>query len=198
MGIAVPFILVQKSLRRMLAYSSIDHAGIMTVALGIGGPLASLGLMLHMTFHTIAKSLLFLCAGNVYQHCKTDLFQKIAGVIRSMPLTGIILLMGVLAVTGVPPFSLFVSEFLIVRAALENGHVLPAVMFVLFAVGVFTGAILQSGRLLLGTSEHTVAGGRPWRNGTIFAIASVLVVIGFWIPAPLMDLIRGAAKVVSQ
>ena len=67
MGISVPFVLVQKNFRRLLAYSTIDQAGIMITALGIGGKLAALALMLHMTFHTVAKSLLFLCAGNIYQ-----------------------------------------------------------------------------------------------------------------------------------
>ena len=72
--------------------------------------------MLHMTFHTVAKSLLFLCAGNVYQHYKTDLFHKIkGGVIRAMPVTGAVFLMATLAIVGMPPFSLFQSEFLIVQ-----------------------------------------------------------------------------------
>ena len=90
MGISVPFVLVQKNFRRLLAYSTIDQAGIMVTALGIGGKIAALALMLHMTFHTIAKSLLFLCAGNIYQRFRTDLFARIkGGVIGVMPLTGI-------------------------------------------------------------------------------------------------------------
>ncbi len=125
MGISVPFVLVQKNYRRLLAYHTIDHAGIMVTALGIGGALGSLGLMLHMTYHTLAKSLLFLCAGNVQQHFRTDLFSGIKGsVIRAMPLTGVIFLMAMLAIIGMPPFSLFQSEFLIVRAAFDGGHVL--------------------------------------------------------------------------
>jgi len=75
MGVAVPFILVQKNFRRMLAYSSIDHSGIMVLALGFGGPLGILGMILHMTFHSITKPLLFFCAGNVQQQLKTDLFR---------------------------------------------------------------------------------------------------------------------------
>src|ERR1022692_3465267 len=133
MGISVPFILVQKNYRRLLAYHTIDHSGIMVTALGLGGALGTLGLMLHMTFHTIAKSLLFLCAGNVHQHFKTDLFSKIkGGVMRAMPLTGVVFLMAMLAIVGMPPFSLFQSEFLIVRAAIVGGHVLTGVLFVLF------------------------------------------------------------------
>jgi hydrogenase-4 component F len=199
MGVSVPFVLVQKNYRRLLAYHTIDHAGIMATALGLGGPLGWLGLMLHMTFHTIAKSLLFLCAGNVSQHFRTDLFSRIKGsVIRAMPLTGVVFLMAMLAIIGMPPFSLFQSEFLILRAAFAGGHVLAGVLFVLFSTGVFTGALLHVGGMILGPGGDTaVAARRPWRDGSVLALAAALVVIGFWIPAPLFELIRGAARVVS-
>src|ERR1039458_4793387 len=199
MGVSVPFVLVQKNYRRLLAYHTIDHAGIMATALGLGGPLGWLGLMLHMTFHTIAKSLLFLCAGNVSQHFRTDLFSRIKGsVIRAMPLTGVVFLMAMLAIIGMPPFSLFQSEFLILRAAFAGGHVLTGVLFVLFSTGVFTGALLHVGGMILGPGGDTaVAARRPWRDGSVLALAAALVVIGFWIPAPLFELIRGAARVVS-
>jgi hydrogenase-4 component F len=199
MGISVPFILVQKNFRRLLAYHTIDHAGIMVTALGIGGALGSLGLMLHMTFHTIAKSLLFLCAGNVSQHFRTDLFAKVKGsVLRAMPLTGVVFLMAMLAIVGMPPFSLFQSEFLIVRAAFDGGSVITGVLFILFGTGVFTGAVLHVGSLILGPpGEAEVAARRPWRDGSLVALAAALVIIGFWVPAPLLDLIRAAARVVS-
>ncbi len=199
MGISVPFILVQKNYRRLLAYHTIDHAGIMVTALGLGGVLGSLGLMLHMTFHTIAKSLLFLCAGNVRQHFKTDLFSEIKGsVIRVMPLTGVVFLMAMLAIIGMPPFSLFQSEFLIVRAAFDGGHLLTGVLFILFGTGVFAGALLHVGGMILGPRGDTPAAPRrPWRDGSLLALAAMLVIIGFWVPTPLLELIREAAKVVS-
>ena len=199
MGVSVPFILVQKNYRRLLAYHTIDHAGIMVTALGIGGALGSLGLMLHMVFHTIAKSLLFLCAGNVSQHFRTDLFSKIkGGVMRAMPLTGVVFLMAMLAIIGMPPFSLFQSEFLIVRAAIVGGHVLTGVLFVLFGTGVFAGAIVHVGGMILGPrGDAPVAARRPWRDGSLLALASALVVIAFWVPAPLLELVRQAARLVS-
>jgi hydrogenase-4 component F len=199
MGVSVPFVLVQKNYRRLLAYHTIDHAGIMVTALGLGGALGSLGLMLHMVFHTIAKSLLFLCAGNVSQHFRTDLFSKIkGGVMRAMPLTGVVFLMAMLAIVGMPPFSLFQSEFLIVRAAMVGGHVLTGVLFVLFGTGVFAGALLHIGNLVLGPSgDAPIAPPRPWRNGSLLALASALVVIAFWVPAHLLELVRQAAHVVS-
>src|SRR5512140_739232 len=169
MGISVPFVLIQKNFRRLLAYHTIDHAGIMVTAMGIGGPLAALGLMLHMTFHTVAKSLLFLCAGNVSQHFRTDLFERIkGGVIRVMPLTGAIFLMAILAIIGMPPFSLFQSEFVIVRAAFAGGYYAASVLFVLFGTGIFAGALLHVGSLVLGPAEQgETAGRRPWRNASL-------------------------------
>lgn len=198
MGISVPFVLIQRNFRRLLAYHTIDHAGIMTTALGIGGPLGGLGLMLHMTFHTVAKSLLFLCAGSVYQHFKTDLFHKIrSGVIRVMPLTGTVFLMAMLAIVGMPPFSLFQSEFLIVSAAFSAGRIVPGVLFILLGTGVFAGALVHVGSLVLGPSAEGPRGLQPWRDGAVLVMASVLVVIGFWLPAPLLELIRGAARIAT-
>ena len=199
MGISVPFVLVQKNFRRLLAYHTIDHAGIMVTALGVGGKLAALALMLHMTYHTVAKSLLFLCAGNVSQHFKTDLFDKVkGGVIRVMPATGVVFLMAMLAIIGMPPFSLFQSEFLILRAAFDAGHYLPTALFILFGTGIFAGALLHVGGLVLGPAgEGPAVGPRPWREYSMLALAAVLVIIAFWLPAPLLALIRGAADVVT-
>ncbi len=199
MGISVPFVLVQRNFRRLLAYHTIDHAGIMITALGVGGGLGSLALMLHMIFHTVAKALLFLCAGNVYQHFKTDLFRKIkGGVIQTMPVTGTVFLMAILAIIGMPPFSLFQSEFLILRAAFAGGHYVSSVLFILFGAGVFAGALIHVGSLVLGESEPgATAAWHPWRNTSMLALAAVLVVIGFWLPEPLLALVRGAARVVT-
>ena len=199
MGISVPFVLAQRNLPRLLAYSTIEHGGIMVTALGLGGTLGTLGLMLHMTFHTVAKPLLFLCAGNVRQHFKTDLFSEIKGsVIRVMPLTGVIFFIAMLAIIGMPPFSLFQSEFIIVRAAFDGGHPLTGVLFVLFGTGVFAGVLLHVVRMILGPgSDEQVAAPRPWRDGSLLALAAALVIIGFWLPGPLLELIRRAAQVVS-
>jgi hypothetical protein len=72
------------------------------------------------------------------------------------------------------------------------------VLFVLFGTGVFAGALLHVGGMILGPAgDMPVAGPRPWRNGSLFVLAAALVVIGFWVPAPLLELIRGAAQVVS-
>jgi hydrogenase-4 component F len=198
MGISAPFILVQKNFRRLLAYHTIEHAGIMLTALGVGGPLGSLALMLHMTFHTVAKSALFLCVGNIYQRFKTDLFQKIqGGVLRVLPLAGAAFCIATLAIVGTPPFCLFQSEFLIVRAAFGSGYFLTGALFLLFGAAVFGGVALHVNGLVLGSSDEAPAGWYPWRDTSILVLVAVLIVIGFWLPAPLLELVRRAAQVVS-
>jgi hydrogenase-4 component F len=198
MGVAVPFILVQKNFRRLLAYSSIDHSGIMVLALGFGGPLGILGMLLHMTFHSVTKPLLFFCAGNVQQHLKTDLFQKAkGGLIHSMPLTGAAFLMVTLAVTGSPPFSFFQSEFTVLQAAFARDHFVLAIFFVSFLVLIFSGFLVHVTGLVLGENPGLPAADMcRWKKYSVAGLAIVIVVMGFWIPAPLFRLIRGAVGIV--
>ena len=97
-----------------------------------------------------------------------------------------------------PPFSLFQSEFLIVRAAFSGGHYLVTVLFILFGTGVFAGALLHVGGLVLGPGgQEAAAPLHPWRDFSMLALAAILVVIGFWLPGPLLELIQGAARVVA-
>lgn len=200
MGIAVPFILVQRSFRRILAYSSIDHGGIMVLGLGFGGPLGALGMLLHMTFHSVTKPLLFFCAGNVQQYLKTDQFRRAGGgLIHYMPFTGTVFLLSVLAVTGSPPFSLFQSEFTILRAAFDGGHVVAASLFVLFLVAIFSGFLVHIARMVLGPDpgyEHPDLD--PFKKYILIGLSGVVVVLGFWIPAPLFALVQKAAGLIVE
>src|SRR5258708_4804246 len=199
MGVAVPFILVQKNFRRLLAYSSIDHSGIMVLALGLGGPLGILGMLLHMTFHSITKPLLFFCAGNVQQQLKTDLFRKAkSGLVHSMPLTGAAFLMTPLAVTRSPPFSFFHSQSTILLAVLSHGHLVLPILLVAFLLAVFSGFLVHISGLVLGPDP-----GIPrapicrWKTFSVAGLAVVVIVMGFWIPAPLFRLIELAAGIVT-
>lgn len=199
MAVAVPFILVQRNFRRLLAYSSIDHSGIMVLALGFGGPLGILGMLLHMTFHSVTKPLLFFCAGNVQQHLKTDLFQKAkGGLIHSMPLSGAAFLMVTFAVTGSPPFSMFQSEFTILRAGFGGGYFVLALLFISFLVLIFSGFLIHIANLVLGEDQ-----GLPradlcgWKKYSVAGLAVVIIIMGFWIPSPLFALIQSAAGIVT-
>jgi hydrogenase-4 component F len=199
-GIAVPFILVQRSFRRILAHSSIDHGGIMVLGLGFGGPLGALGMLLHMTFHSVTKPILFFCAGNVQQHLKTDQFRRTGGgLIHSMPITGIVFMLAMLAVTGSPPFSMFQSEFTILRAAFDGGHVIAAGLLVLFLVAIFSGFLVHIARMVLGPDPGYKRGDLcPFKKHTLIGLAAFVVVLGFWIPSPLFALIQRAAGLIVE
>jgi hydrogenase-4 component F len=197
-AVAVPFILVQKNFRRLLAYSSIDHSGIMVLALGFGGPLGVLGMLLHMTFHSVTKPLLFFCAGNVQQHLNTELFQKAkSGLIHSMPLTGAAFLIVTFAVTGSPPFSFFQSEFTVLRAGFSAGHFVLAVFFISFLVLIFAGFLVHIANLVLGENPNLPRADMcGWKKYSVVSLAAVIIVMGFWIPAPLFGLIQRAVDIV--
>jgi hydrogenase-4 component F len=199
MAVAVPFILVQRSYRRLLAYSSIDHGGIMVLGLGFGGALGALGMLLHMTFHSITKPLLFFCAGNAQQHLGTDLLKKNpGGLIHSLPVSAPMFLLATLAVTGTPPFSLFQSEFTILRAGFAAGRTGPSVLLVVFLVAIFCGFFSHIAQLVLGP-----ASGRPrgedsrWKSYPVLGLSLIVIVLGFWLPAPLFELVEGAARVLE-
>jgi len=198
-AVAVPFVLVQRSFRRLLAYSSIDHGGIMILGLGFGGTFGALGMLLHLTFHSVTKPLLFFCAGNVQQHLKTDLFRRAkGGVIHSLPVSGSIFLLATLAVTGSPPFSMFQSEFTILRAAFEGGRVAAAALFVALLVAIFTGFLANIVRLVLGADPGLPqAESCPWKKYSLIGLASFVVVLGFWLPGPVYELIRNAARIAK-
>ncbi len=121
--IATPFILVQWNLKRLLAYSSIEHVGIMAVGLGLGSEAAVFGALLHMTYHSFAKPLAFFSAGSVAQlHRSSDLQAIGSGVLGRTPVSGSLLMLAAVMVTGSPPFGLFFSEMTILKAGFFGPH----------------------------------------------------------------------------
>jgi hydrogenase-4 component F len=197
-GIAVPFILVQRSYRRLLAYSSIDHGGIMVLALGFGGALGPLGMLLHMTFHSAIKPLLFFCAGNAQQHTGNDSLRKApGGLAHALPVSGPMFLMATLAVTGTPPFSLFQSEFTILRAGFAAQQVGLSILFVALLAAIFAGFFYHVAQLVLGPANGFPQGETcRWKTGPVIGLSVLALVLGFWIPAPVYALVEGAARIL--
>jgi hydrogenase-4 component F len=198
--VAAPFVLVQRNFRRLLAYSSIDHAGIMVAALGFGGKLGALGVTLHMLFHAVTKPLMFFCAGNVQQHFATPHFWKVRGVIRSLPWTGGLFLLATLAVTGTPPFSIFQSEFTTLSAALAADRGGLAFLFIAGVVVIFAGFLIHMAKMNLGLPRLDApsrAAECPWKLGAMAFVTVVVVALGFWLPAPLYELVQQAAHILG-
>jgi hydrogenase-4 component F len=197
-GIAVPFILVQRSYRRLLAYSSIDHGGIMVLGLGFGGLLGPLGMLLHMMFHSVTKPLLFFCAGNSQQHTGTDSLRKDpGGLLHVLPVSAPMFLLASLALTGTPPFSMFQSEFMILRAGFTAHRTAAVILFVAFVVAIFCGLFYHVAQLVFGPRGDLPRGDfSRWKTYPVVGLSLLVVLLGFWLPAPVYALVEGAARVL--
>ena len=110
----------QRDIKRMFSYSSIEHMGLMTFAFGLGGPLATFGALLHMLVHSLTKSAIFITVGHAAHIAGTQTISRIRGLIRTQPLVGWGLLLGVAAIAGFPPFGVFTSEFLLLSATMQS------------------------------------------------------------------------------
>jgi len=157
LAISCGFILVQKDLKRLLAYSSIEHVGIISIGFGLGTPLAICGALLHVFNHAVTKSLMFFGAGNIARVYKTHNMNVIRGVIKVLPFTGSMVLMGVFALTGFAPFSIFFSEIIIIIAAFVNDSHLVAAMLLVFLAIIFGGFIYHFGKILFGNLPKGMA-----------------------------------------
>ncbi|HEX3031900.1 MAG TPA: hydrogenase 4 subunit F [Bacillota bacterium] len=187
-GLAIPFIAVQTELKRLLAYSSVEHMGVIALGLGFGGRLGYYGAMLHLLNHAVAKSLMFFTAGNLTQKYKTGKMAKMTGALQNMPVTGPVLLAGALAISGTPPFNVFVSEFTIAAAGIKQGHMVTSVFMLFFLALIFAGITYQIGRIALGSCRSSQPSGElnKW-TGVILALPLAFVlVLGFYMP-PFLD-----------
>lgn len=157
LAISCCFILVQKDLKRLLAYSSIEHIGIISIGFGLGTPLAIAGALLHVFNHAIAKAFMFFGAGNIVSAYGKHNMTGIRGVIKALPFTGIMVLVGVFALTGFPPFSIFISEIMILVAAFKEGSYMVAGLLLLFLVVVFSAFIYHFAEMLFGKLPKDMA-----------------------------------------
>lgn len=195
--LAAPFVLVQRNFRRLLAYSSIDHAGIMVAALGFGST-GVVAAVLHMLFHAVAKPLLFFSAGNVQQEFGSPYFRKVHGVIHRLPWTGPLFLLAAFAVTGLPPFSIFQSEFLALSGALSTDHAMAAGLFVGGVVTIFVGFLLHMAKMNLGSSEnHSPARECRWKLSAMLLVALAVATLGVWVPHPLFQLVKNSVDLLG-
>jgi len=154
MGLAATFILKQMDFKRMLAYSSVEHMGILALGVGLGGS-AVFGSLFHAVNHSFAKGMLFMAAGNILtvMHSKSTI--KIRGLLHIMPVTSVLWLAGFFAITGSPPFGSFLSEFTILKAALEQGHIIIAIFYALVLSVIFIVMAMIVLRMSFGLPRNT-------------------------------------------
>lgn len=148
--VSCAFVLVQKDLKRLLAYSSIEHIGVIALGLSIDSALGIAGALMHIFNHAVTKSLIFFGAGAIVHRYGRHNMKSIRGVISVMPFTGIAMLIGVFALAGFPPFSIFISEMMIVIAAFVKGSYLAASAMLVFLSVIFGAFIYHFGPMLFG------------------------------------------------
>ena len=199
LGLAALFILVQKDFRRLLGYSSVEHMGLICIGVGLGGPVGLTGAVLHMVGSTLAKSLLFFTAGNVGHRYHTFRMERIRGAVRALPVSGPLLIVGTLALTGMPPTSVFLSEFSIVAAGFKSGQVWAVVLLLLGIALAFAGMLLHLREMALGEVPHGIETGEraSWASVPLWLPLALVVLLGVWIPPALSEAIRQIAGVLG-
>jgi hydrogenase-4 component F len=189
------FLWRQRDIKRLFAYSSIEHMGIVTFAFGMGGPVANFAALLHMTVHSLTKSAIFFAAGHASQTAGTQRMEGIRGLLVLSPTIGWGLMLGALAILGLPPFGVFASEFLILTTAMRD-HAW-ATPILLSALGVAFAAIF--GRVQPMVFGETDA--RPLSHSPalvpVFAHLALVLMLGIYMPPALAEWYRLAARLIG-
>jgi len=185
----------QKDIKRLFAYSSIEHMGIITFAFGMGGPIANFAGLLHMTVHSLTKSAIFFTVGHATQKTGTQAMDDIRGLIKISPLVGWGLAIGSLAILGMPPFGVFASEFLILTTAMKEQP--WAAPFLLGALGLAFAAVFSKVQPMV--FGETTAKRLPVRPAMVpvFVHLALVLMLGLWIPPFLAAWYREAARLIG-
>jgi hydrogenase-4 component F len=202
LALAAVFMIRQPDMKRLLAYSSVEHVGIMAVGFGLGSELATFGALLHMTYHTLAKPVAFFSAGTIAQLHSSSNFDEIGpGTLGRTPAASALFLLAAVIITGSPPFGLFFSEMTILKAGFAGPHTAATGLFLACLVLLFCGFFYQVGRLVLGEqpTPTRVFELERFDAGLVTTVlaATLAVVSAFYLPQGLLDLIHAAARVVE-
>ncbi|MCF8160696.1 MAG: hydrogenase 4 subunit F [Polaromonas sp.] len=178
--VAAFFLSRQKDVKRMFSYSSIEHMGLITFAFGMGGPVANFAGLLHMTVHSLVKSAIFFTVGHATQKAGTQLMSEIRGLIKVNPTVGWGLMLGVMAILGMPPFGVFASEFLILTTAMREQP--WAAPFLFLALGVaFASILIRVLPMVFGDSSLKPLA-HPPALVPVFLHLALALVLGLYIP----------------
>lgn len=195
--IAAGFIIGQSDVKRMLAYSSVEHMGLLVIGLGVGG-IGVYGSVLHMINNGLIKGALFLAVGNLVLAAGTAVAADMRGMRVVRPASALLVLAGLFAITGSPPFGLFLSEFSIIDGALQQHHPWVAAVTVLMLAVIFVGLSRMIIGIVYGTPSTTSPETAPEREGPAFIIAPTLLtaavlLFGLYLPPSLHSALARAA-----
>ena len=185
----------RRDIKRLFAYSSIEHMGLITFAFGLGGPLANFAGLLHMILHSLTKSAIFFAVGDISQVKGTQKIAEMGGLTKTNPLIGWGLVIGVAAIAGLPPLGIFTTEFLTVSATLGRAPwlALPLVLGLLIAVGAL---FLQLNRIAFGEPKGANHKARC-SYVPMFVHLALVLAVGIYLPTALVALLAAAAKILG-
>ncbi len=196
---AAVFIFSQKDYKRLLAYSSIEHMGIIAIAIGLFTPMAVFGGLLHMVNHSFTKSMLFLATGNILQKYHTREISKVSGLFKMLPVTATVFLLGLFAIGGTPPFSVFASEMVVISAIFQERHYLIGGLLILLLALIFTGLVVTLFKIFYGQDipKETALGEINFPGVVVIAgLLGIITVMGLYIPEAISVLIDQAVEIV--
>jgi hydrogenase-4 component F len=216
MTVAAVFMIRQMDYKRLLAYSSVEHMGILALGVGIGG-VAGFGSMWHAVNHSLTKALLFLAAGNTLAYFHTKSTLEARGVRRVLPVTGCLWMVGTLAIVGSPPFAPFLSEFTVLKGMIDGHRILVAVWYLLALATVFVAMSAAVIPMVYGAPMSRVvlpelprdlrprdpprgwllAGESLWSVGPPLLLGLAVLVLGLYLPQRLCDFLHRAACAVG-
>ena len=197
MGVAAALVIGQRDSKRLLAYSSVEHMGILAFGVGVSGA-GAFGAMLHALNHSIVKALLFFVAGNIIAQYRTKSINAVHGMLRVMPLSAVLWLAGFFAIAGMPPFGVFLSKFAILNAAFAAGHAWCGAAFLVLLAVMFFALMRTAISMTLGAPQQiTPVPELLLTTLPPLALLAASLVLGMWIPAPLQALLHAAARAIG-
>jgi len=199
LAVAAGFILVQKDIKRLLAYSSVEHIGIIALGFGFGGAFGLFGAFLHIFNHAVTKSLMFFGIGSIVKKYCTNNLHVIRGVISTMPFIGIVVLFGVFALAGSVPFSIFISEITIFISGFTKGSYFAIGLALFFIVVIFAALISHFSQILFGKAcvEQKKEGAPFSTKVSLIFLLLFIITLGVIIPDFFIKLFNGAIGVIN-
>jgi hydrogenase-4 component F len=196
---AAVFIPAQKDIKRMLAYCSVEHMGIIVLGIGIGGA-GTFAALFHTLNHSLAKTLAFFSAGRLVQDYGTNDMRKMSGAAKTNPLWGSAFFIAVLALIGMAPFSLFMSEFQILKSTIDTHHIATFILFIAGTLIIFIAMLKFGIEIFLGKPEPGIRVQSSEFPEYMLVIGTVilLVILGIWMPGPFKSLLLTMTAIVNQ
>lgn len=200
MAVAAIFITGQVDYKRMLAYSSVEHMGILAVGVGLGGA-GLFGAMLHVVNHSLTKAMLFMVAGNLLAVYRTKTAKDVSGALHVLPVSGVLWILGFLAITGSPPFGPFLSELAILKAALDQGRAFVAIAYLIFLAIIMAGMATPALAMAQGTPGNSIVVAAD-RSVALSAVPTILgsavLLMGIYVPPVLSRTLLEAARLLGH